>query len=326
MSIQHTAGFRCAWRRETRHTSCSCTAGKLTPRGTTRRSSGPRARWRAGRDSARGLSRSRAVRRGRASRAAGAFLAAVLRRVIFLPALRYVDDFFSADDGDGVGEAAAAAAELIRILLGGDAVQARKLEWGSPLVVLGVEVQAARAVSPPRSQRSLRATRRQRGGNSGPCRRRRRSSCGLELFANTWPRIECRQERARPDARRAAPQRAAGEASKLAGRLSWGCAYMFNRLGRALLRRDAAPSVAATRRPGPRAHRHRPLFARAHSRAYKLNEPLRLALRWWLDALERDLSQARRWDQARRAACCPRAAARSAPPGRTALCRDFRRR
>ena len=89
------------------------------------------------------------MRRGRASRAAGAFLAAVLRRVIFLPALRYVDDFFSADDGDGVGEAAAAAAELIRILLGGDAVQARKLEWGSPLVVLGVEVQAARAVSPP---------------------------------------------------------------------------------------------------------------------------------------------------------------------------------
>ena len=73
----------------------------------------------------------------------------MLRRVVFLPALRYVDDFFSADEGDGVGDAAAAAAELIRVLLGDDAIQARKLEWGSPLVVLGVEVQAASAASPP---------------------------------------------------------------------------------------------------------------------------------------------------------------------------------
>ena len=82
--------------------------------------------------------------------------------MILLPALRYVDDSFSADDGDGVGEAAAAAAELIRILLGGDAVQARKLEWGSPLVVLGVEVQAARAVSPPPARSAHCA---QRAGN-----------------------------------------------------------------------------------------------------------------------------------------------------------------
>ena len=82
----------------------------------------------------------------RATRVAGAFLAAMLRRIVFLPALRYVDDFFSADEGEAVGDAAAAAAELVRILLGEDAIQARKLEWGSPLVVLGVEVQAARAV------------------------------------------------------------------------------------------------------------------------------------------------------------------------------------
>ena len=68
-------------------------------------------------------------------------------------------------------------------------------------------------------------------------------------------------------------------------------------------------SLAAARRraacrghapAGFRAHRRRPLFARAHCRACKLNEPVRLALRWWLDALERDLSQARRWDQAQR--------------------------
>jgi len=53
------------------------------------------------------------------------------------------------------------------------------------------------------------------------------------------------------------------------------------------------------------------LFARAHSRAHKLNEPLRLALRWWLDVLERDLSQSRRWDQARRGRVLARPRAQS---------------
>eukprot|EP00959_Pyramimonas_sp_CCMP1952_P308554 6457580-Pyramimonas_sp.AAC.1 len=85
MSTQPAAALRCAWRPEPRPTSCYCIAVKRALRGTTRLSSGPRARWRAGCDSARGISHSFASPRGaRASRAAGAFLAAVLRRVVDL--------------------------------------------------------------------------------------------------------------------------------------------------------------------------------------------------------------------------------------------------
>ena len=62
------------------------------------------------------------------------------RRILFIPILRYVDDFFSAEAQDSVAHAMQVFARLVRVCLGTDAVAPKKLMFGSPLTVLGIDV------------------------------------------------------------------------------------------------------------------------------------------------------------------------------------------
>lgn len=68
----------------------------------------------------------------------------------------------------------------------------------------------------------------------------------------------------------------AGEASKLAGRLQWACQYAYKRAGRAMLY---------------------PLFAQQRRRSSAVGEELRLALKFWLEVLQRDLFQTVPWQK-----------------------------
>ena len=72
---------------------------------------------------------------------------------------------------------------------------------------------------------------------------------------------------------------AAGDASKLAGKLSWGCASLFHRMGRAMLR---------------------PIFDQQTRRDGAMNNELRRALGWWKDVLQTGLCEKRKWERDRR--------------------------
>ena len=65
-----------------------------------------------------------------------------------------------------------------------------------------------------------------------------------------------------------------GCAQKLAGRLSWAGQHLFHRVGRAMLR---------------------PIFNQKRSRTGKLTAELKIALGWWLWALEQDIVETRFW-------------------------------
>jgi hypothetical protein len=92
-------------------------------------------------------------------------------------------------------------ARLVRSLLGPGAVADEKLDFGASLMVLGVDV-------------TIRA--------SGYALRPTRDKVS-EWLASLESAI-------------AAGKLRGGDASKLAGRLSWGCAQLFRRFGRAMLR------------------------------------------------------------------------------------------
>jgi hypothetical protein len=66
----------------------------------------------------------------------------------------------------------------------------------------------------------------------------------------------------------------AGEASKLAGRLSWASSSLFKKLGRAMLR---------------------PIFDQKSRLDGRMSPELRRALQWWVDVLESGLSERREW-------------------------------
>ena len=81
----------------------------------------------------------------------GAFLAEAARRMLFLPALRYADDYFSPEHPGVAEHAAQCFAELVSLLLGPGAVAPAKVGWGTPLIILGLEIQArARPPAPSR--------------------------------------------------------------------------------------------------------------------------------------------------------------------------------
>ena len=75
----------------------------------------------------------------------GAMLAHFARKLLHIPVLRYVDDYFSADRGDLVEHAMQCFARLIRALLGWSSIADRKLEFGSSLLVLGMCVVPAQS-------------------------------------------------------------------------------------------------------------------------------------------------------------------------------------
>lgn len=130
-------------------------------------------------------------------------------------------------------------ARLVRAVLGSDAVAAKKLEWGDSLVILGLQI----SVCPTGMHATPAAAKRHKW----------RSRIESALSSGSL----------RP-----------GDASKLAGALSWAATAQFHRLGRALLR---------------------PLFAQSRGRRCAIDSELRWALEWWHDVLAEDLHEARPW-------------------------------
>ena len=90
-----------------------------------------------------------------------------------------------------------------------------------------------------------------------------------------------------------------GTARKLSGRLSWASQFMFRRLGRAMLR---------------------PLFQRAHSSECMLDEPLRVALGWWLEVLKKGVAEEYPWQLEADRPAHLYVDARGVPPRFVALC------
>ena len=80
----------------------------------------------------------------------GTFIAEAARRLLVLPALRYVDDYFGPEHPSTAEHAAKCFAELVVLLLGPGAVAPGKTDWGTTLVVLGLQLQALYFRAPKR--------------------------------------------------------------------------------------------------------------------------------------------------------------------------------
>ena len=131
----------------------------------------------------------------------GELLLRIGRSLLFLPLLRYVDDYFSADRQSCAKHAMLCFARLVRCLLGSSAVSERKLCCASPLTLLGLDV----SLSNVGARFTVHADKRQKW------MKRIQSALDSNLMS-------------------------CGLASKLAGALSWATSNLFHRLGRALLR------------------------------------------------------------------------------------------
>lgn len=64
-----------------------------------------------------------------------------MHKVLILPTLRYVDDYFGVEHPDEVDHAAKCFNELMECLLGPETVAPNKLLVGNPLEILGVDCQ-----------------------------------------------------------------------------------------------------------------------------------------------------------------------------------------
>ena len=174
----------------------------------------------------------------------GAAIAHIARKFLKLAVLRYVDDLFAPERRETMEHALQCLARLIRVLLGPTAVANDKLACGKKLDVLGVDIKM--------SSRGYK------------CRPKKKK-------AKKWVKI-IQQSVAK---RRLAP----GEASKMAGRLSWGSSHLFRKLGRAMLR---------------------PLFDQKTRRDGRMPPELERSLRWWEEVLQRGLCEGRKWKQEQR--------------------------
>ena len=133
-----------------------------------------------------------------------------------------------------------ALARLVRVLLGSDAVAASKLECGPGLSVLGVDITMCRE-----------------GFQLRPSPGKVASWIDvLETASET--RLLHR-----------------GPATKLAGKLSWGCSQLFKRIGRAMLR---------------------PIFDQKSKRDGRISAELACALSWWKRILEEGIAEMRPWN------------------------------
>ena len=182
---------------------------------------------------------------------AGCLLTAFARRILHIPILRYVDDFFAGEREESVQVAMDVFARcdlsfvylfdtsllfvlvcrLVRVCLGPTSVSARKLAHGNPLTILGVDlcIKHDGVVFWPAEQK----------------------------VANWIMRIQASMSDL---------SMSSGEASKLSGALQWASQASFRRVGRAMLR---------------------PLINHIHSRlpVFDTSSELMLALRWWSEVL-----------------------------------------
>ena len=72
----------------------------------------------------------------------GALLGHIGRRVLFLPLLCHVDDFFAVDRATCAKHAMICFARVVRGLLGPSAVADRGMCFGNPLPILGLTIRA----------------------------------------------------------------------------------------------------------------------------------------------------------------------------------------
>ena len=128
-------------------------------------------------------------------------LATLARRLLHLPVLRYVDDFFTAEREESAAHAMMCFARFVRMLLGVTAIEAKKLDYGPEMEILGVILFLSI--------------------DGYTCKPAARTVCKCLAVIN--------------DALRDG-MLTSGQAQKLAGRLCWATQHLFNRLGRAMVR------------------------------------------------------------------------------------------
>ena len=71
----------------------------------------------------------------------GHFLATVARKLLKLPVLRYVDDFFAPEPRESLEHAATCFARIVRAMLGADAIADNKRDHGWSLTILGIHIE-----------------------------------------------------------------------------------------------------------------------------------------------------------------------------------------
>ena len=130
----------------------------------------------------------------------GAFFCHLARRLLHMPLMRYVDDYFSPERSACARHAMHCFARLVRCLLGPSAISDKKLDSGMPLDVLGLTLSVSK-----------------QGITAWPT---------PDKIVKWITRIV---EALRLD------RLTAGDASKLAGALNWAAQCTFHRLGRAML-------------------------------------------------------------------------------------------
>ena len=169
----------------------------------------------------------------------GELMQDIARNVLRIPVFRYVDDYFAAERKELMKHAMECFARLVRALLGFTAISERKLEYGNSLVILGMKVE--------------------------PC-----------LAGVTFRLCPTRAEKWAKQLRDAIDigYLDAGFAQKLAGRLTWATQWLFNKVGRAMIK---------------------PIYAQQSSGTGTIGAGLRRALHWWLEVIESGVTEMRSW-------------------------------
>ena len=177
----------------------------------------------------------------------GELLQDLSRNIVRIPVSRYVDDYFAAERKELMQHAMVCFARLVRAVLGQGAISERKLEYGNSLVILGMLVEPCVA-----------------GVTFRLCPTR----------AKKW----AQQLRDAIDS----GYLDAGSAQKLAGRLTWATQWLFNKVGRAMIR---------------------PIYAQHCSGTGTVSARLLSALKWWLEVLEHGVTEVRPWRLSRSNIC-----------------------
>jgi len=156
-----------------------------------------------------------------------------------LPSLRFVDDFFTADRSECVAHAKRIFSRLVKCLLGPTAIAEHKLMHANPLPVLGIQdgINSAGVAFQPEAE-------------------------NVEKWIDSI-KLAFKSK-----------QLSGGEASSLAGKLSWASQHIFRKLGRAMLC---------------------PIFAQIRRSSSEVGEELAKVLSWWLGVLQQGSCEIRCW-------------------------------
>jgi len=143
----------------------------------------------------------------------GGLITHIARKLLHIPLLRYVDDMFSLDRPACVAHSLECLARVVRALMGRHSLQPKKMSYGLPLVVLGVEFDIQDEV--------------------------------VKVFPSEDKIAKWSAALLDVDNKQ---QLFAGEAGKFAGRLAFASQLTFSRLGRAMLRPFFAQQHAPLRK------------------------------------------------------------------------------